>query len=176
VHLSGIPRSTCDTLQWTLRGKVKYKADFSYKIFPPFLFQEAIPIFPEVKEWVELYLHSPNTPSWRGARWRGGAPPGTSVHRRHPSGSFLTPRFRKVCGSSSSHVGSKPNRWKSLDARSWLQVGCGSTSQCISPTVPVVRAAVCGRALSWRQTLWTDRSRRFERKSDFTQALRSSEQ
>jgi hypothetical protein len=22
----------------------------------------------EVKEWVELYLHSPNTPSWRGAR------------------------------------------------------------------------------------------------------------
>jgi hypothetical protein len=25
-----------------------------------------------VKEWVELYLHSPNTPSWRGA-WLGGA-------------------------------------------------------------------------------------------------------
>jgi hypothetical protein len=22
----------------------------------------------EVKDWVELYLHSPNTPSWRGAR------------------------------------------------------------------------------------------------------------
>jgi hypothetical protein len=22
----------------------------------------------EIKEWVELYLHSPNTPSWRGAR------------------------------------------------------------------------------------------------------------
>jgi hypothetical protein len=21
----------------------------------------------EVKEWVELYIHSPNTPSWRGA-------------------------------------------------------------------------------------------------------------
>jgi hypothetical protein len=21
----------------------------------------------EVKEWMELYLHSPNTPSWRGA-------------------------------------------------------------------------------------------------------------
>jgi len=21
-----------------------------------------------VKEWVELYLHSPNTPSWRGAQ------------------------------------------------------------------------------------------------------------
>jgi hypothetical protein len=21
----------------------------------------------EVKEWVELYLHSPNPPSWRGA-------------------------------------------------------------------------------------------------------------
>jgi hypothetical protein len=25
----------------------------------------------EVKGWVELYLHSPNTPSWRGAQ--GGA-------------------------------------------------------------------------------------------------------
>jgi hypothetical protein len=22
----------------------------------------------EVKEWVEVYLHSPNTPSWRGAQ------------------------------------------------------------------------------------------------------------
>jgi hypothetical protein len=22
----------------------------------------------EVKEWVELYIHSPNTPSWRGAQ------------------------------------------------------------------------------------------------------------
>jgi hypothetical protein len=29
----------------------------------------------EVKEWVVLYLHSPNTPSWRGAQGehRGGA-------------------------------------------------------------------------------------------------------
>jgi hypothetical protein len=25
----------------------------------------------EVKEWVELYLHSSNTPSWRGARLGG---------------------------------------------------------------------------------------------------------
>jgi hypothetical protein len=25
----------------------------------------------EVKEWVELYLHSPNTPSWRGAQLGG---------------------------------------------------------------------------------------------------------
>jgi hypothetical protein len=24
-----------------------------------------------VKEWVELYLHSPNTPSWRGAQVGG---------------------------------------------------------------------------------------------------------
>jgi hypothetical protein len=23
----------------------------------------------EVKEWVELYLHSPNTPSWSDAQW-----------------------------------------------------------------------------------------------------------
>jgi hypothetical protein len=25
----------------------------------------------EAKEWVELYLHSPNTPSWRGAQLHG---------------------------------------------------------------------------------------------------------
>jgi len=25
----------------------------------------------EVKEWVELYLHSPNTPSWRGVQLGG---------------------------------------------------------------------------------------------------------
>jgi hypothetical protein len=25
----------------------------------------------EVKEWVELYLHSPNTPPWRGAQLGG---------------------------------------------------------------------------------------------------------
>jgi len=25
----------------------------------------------EVKEWVELYLHSPNEPSWRGAQLGG---------------------------------------------------------------------------------------------------------
>jgi hypothetical protein len=25
----------------------------------------------EVKEWVELYLHSPRTPSWRGAQLGG---------------------------------------------------------------------------------------------------------
>jgi hypothetical protein len=25
----------------------------------------------EVKEWMELYLHSPNTPSWRGAQLGG---------------------------------------------------------------------------------------------------------
>jgi hypothetical protein len=25
----------------------------------------------EVKEWVELYLHSPNTPSWHGAQLWG---------------------------------------------------------------------------------------------------------
>jgi hypothetical protein len=25
----------------------------------------------EVKEWVELYLHSPNTPAWRGAQLGG---------------------------------------------------------------------------------------------------------
>jgi hypothetical protein len=25
----------------------------------------------EVKEWVELYLHSPNAPSWRGAQLEG---------------------------------------------------------------------------------------------------------
>jgi hypothetical protein len=25
----------------------------------------------EVNEWVELYFHSPNTPSWRGAQLKG---------------------------------------------------------------------------------------------------------
>jgi hypothetical protein len=25
----------------------------------------------DVKEWVQLYLHSPNTPSWRGAQLGG---------------------------------------------------------------------------------------------------------
>jgi hypothetical protein len=25
----------------------------------------------QVKEWVEMYLHSPNTPSWRGAQLGG---------------------------------------------------------------------------------------------------------
>jgi hypothetical protein len=25
----------------------------------------------DIKEWVELYLHSPNTPSWRGAQLGG---------------------------------------------------------------------------------------------------------
>jgi hypothetical protein len=25
----------------------------------------------EVEEWVELYIHSPNTPSWRGAQLGG---------------------------------------------------------------------------------------------------------
>jgi len=29
------------------------------------------PSIAEVKEWVELYLHSPNTPSWRGAQLGG---------------------------------------------------------------------------------------------------------
>jgi hypothetical protein len=36
--------------------------------------READPLPPsraEVKEWVELYLHSPNTPSWSGAQLGG---------------------------------------------------------------------------------------------------------
>jgi hypothetical protein len=28
----------------------------------------SLPSSVEVKEWVELYLHSPNMPSWRGAQ------------------------------------------------------------------------------------------------------------
>jgi hypothetical protein len=36
----------------------------------------------EVKEWVELYLHSLNTPSWRGAQL-GGAQ-GQSTHKSIP--------------------------------------------------------------------------------------------
>jgi hypothetical protein len=33
----------------------------------------------EVKEWVELYLHSPNTPSWHGSQL-GGAQGNTKVN------------------------------------------------------------------------------------------------
>jgi hypothetical protein len=55
-------------------------------------------------------------------------------------------------------------------------VACDSTSQCISSSAPVVTAAVCGRALSWRrQMLLTDRHRRFERKAGFTRSLTSYE-
>jgi len=32
------------------------------------------PCSAEAKEWVELYLYSPNTPSWRGARGSTGTP------------------------------------------------------------------------------------------------------
>jgi hypothetical protein len=39
----------------------------------------SLPSSAEVKEWGELYLHSPNTPSWRGAQLGGaqgqGQPP-----------------------------------------------------------------------------------------------------
>jgi hypothetical protein len=38
-----------------------------------FNIREAGPLPPsssEVKEWLELYLHSPNTPSWRGAQFQ----------------------------------------------------------------------------------------------------------
>jgi hypothetical protein len=35
----------------------------------------------EVKEWVELYFHSPNTPSWRGAHL-GGAQLTSSLMQR----------------------------------------------------------------------------------------------
>jgi hypothetical protein len=31
----------------------------------------SLPSSAEVKQRVELYLHSPNTPSWRGAQLRG---------------------------------------------------------------------------------------------------------
>jgi hypothetical protein len=36
----------------------------------------------EVKEWVELYLHSPNTPSWRGAQL-GGVQSTAQVHMHY---------------------------------------------------------------------------------------------
>jgi hypothetical protein len=35
----------------------------------------------EVKEWVELYLHSPNTTSWRGAQLGGAQGQGTLFQR-----------------------------------------------------------------------------------------------
>jgi hypothetical protein len=33
----------------------------------------------EVKEWVELYFHSPNTPSWRGAQLGGAQDTGMCI-------------------------------------------------------------------------------------------------
>jgi hypothetical protein len=55
-------RPTQDPVQWVLEAlssgvkRPRREADHS----PP--------SSTEVKEWVELYLHSPNTPSWRGAQ------------------------------------------------------------------------------------------------------------
>jgi hypothetical protein len=46
----------------------------------------------EVKEWVELYLHSPNTPSWRGAQLK---------HRDNFTFTFT---FYLYNGTSSRHV------------------------------------------------------------------------
>jgi hypothetical protein len=47
----------------------------------------------EVKEWVELYLHSLNTPSWRGAQLGGADGILPTVFPMHYSHSFyhLTP-------------------------------------------------------------------------------------
>jgi hypothetical protein len=44
----------------------------------------------EVKEWVELYLHSPSAPSWRGAQLGGTEEQLCShLHRGNPSGLVL---------------------------------------------------------------------------------------
>jgi hypothetical protein len=42
----------------------KYCKEFSFPHSPP---NSA-----EVKEWVELYIHSPDTPLWRGAQLKHG--------------------------------------------------------------------------------------------------------
>jgi hypothetical protein len=46
----------------------------------------SLPSSAEVKEWVELYLHSRNTPSWRGAQ---------GEHR----GNFRTGEYTGHCSS-----------------------------------------------------------------------------
>jgi hypothetical protein len=88
----------------------------------------------EVKEWVELYLHSPNTPSWRGAQLKhrdnflplrfypnplsscylvkSGVNPRVSL-RKHSS-SFLTPlSLSVICPVSYFHVSGCTTWWKS---------------------------------------------------------------
>jgi hypothetical protein len=119
--------------------------------------------------------------------------PCTSVHHVIPRLASLRP-FQKVC------VAARPNiiAQKSLTASSalnpftlrdfWIDQtaenrlapseGCqkhrwGVT---VPSNVPVVTAAVCGRAFSWkRQTLLTNQLRRFDRKASFTRSLRSFE-
>ena len=49
-----------------------------------------------------------------------------------------------------------PNKWKSEEARSGLQGGCGSCLQPNSLMVSIVLAAVWGLALSWWNPMTTD--------------------
>jgi hypothetical protein len=53
-------------------GALEEKYDVSYENwlqekYEVRTYMDSPPSSAEVREWVELYLHSPNTPSWRGA-------------------------------------------------------------------------------------------------------------
>jgi hypothetical protein len=50
----------------------------------------------EVKEWMELYLHSPNTPSWRGAQGSKGT---TLLYFYTTRGTSASCPFYKFCCS-----------------------------------------------------------------------------
>jgi hypothetical protein len=54
----------------------------------------------EVKEWAELYLHSPNTPSWRGAQL-GGAQ--TQLYLFFYLLHFINVRLNSVLFGRNSH-------------------------------------------------------------------------
>jgi hypothetical protein len=106
---------------------------------------------------------------------------------------FIVHLSKTVCDFSSSHRYTKtltsssalnrfpprtslrgPNRWRSLGARSGLQVVFGNSSQCIFSNVPVFTVAVCGHESSWRiQTFLSDCLRRFEQRASFSRSLRS---
>jgi len=45
----------------------------------------------EAKEWVELYLHSPNKPSWRGAQFK---------HRENFTFTFFTYTWKQMSNFS----------------------------------------------------------------------------
>jgi hypothetical protein len=67
----------------------------------------------EVKEWVKLYLHSPNTPSWRGAQLK---------HRDNFTASAFELRFRMCRQKGPRKSGRTGTKWSaSVSGPCWWQ-------------------------------------------------------